>query len=146
MRMSTRGRYATRIMIRLALLDGEGRPARKQQIASEEGISADYVEQILMKLKTRGLVQSHRGAKGGFSLARDGNTITVADVIEASEGPIVLVPCKADGCNRASACVARRVWDDASAALRRVFSRKTIGQLAREARQAMEKDSTTYEI
>ena len=52
-------------------------PARKQDIARAEDISADYVEQILMKLKAAGLVRSHRGTRGGFSLARDPAEISV---------------------------------------------------------------------
>ena len=70
LRLSTKGRYATRIMVYLALCNPD-EPARKQEIAEAEGIPADYVEQILTKLRTAGLVKSRRGAGGGFQLRRD---------------------------------------------------------------------------
>ncbi len=145
MRLSTKGRYATRIMIALAMCD-QTRPARKQAIADSEGISADYVEQILMRLKAGGLVQSHRGAKGGFSLAKDPDTITVADVLATTEGPLALAPCKRDDCTRATYCVAKDIWQEANEALEEVFGAVTIGQLASRAAELKDAHSLSYVI
>lgn len=145
MRLSTKGRYATRIMIALAMCD-RSIPARKQEIADNEGISADYVEQILMRLKAGGLVQSHRGAKGGFSLAKDPELITVADVLSTTEGPLALAPCKRDDCNRATYCVAKEVWQEANQALEKVFSSVTIHALASRASEARDARSLSFVI
>lgn len=134
LRMSTKGRYATRIMVYLALCDPEV-PARKQEIARAEGIPTDYVEQILTRLRTAGLVKSQRGAGGGFQLLRDPRNITVADVIRVTEGPLSLVACIDEGCNRSANCVTRSLWMEANDALVEIFSNKTIDSLAREAKQ-----------
>ena len=144
-RFSTKGRYATRILVYLALHNNEY-SVRKQEIAESEGISADYVEQILMKLKTADLVKSHRGVKGGFSLARKPDRITVADVIDATEGSISLVPCLNEDCTRASICVARPMWQKANDALMSVLSGTTIGEMAEQARNLYGSKSVTFEI
>jgi len=131
-RLSTKGRYATRIMIYLAAHNRD-QPATTQEIAEGEHITSDYVVQILMRLKTAGLVESRRGVKGGFVLARDPADITVADVLEATEGTIQLVACDDDEpCQWSSQCVTRKVWDAANDALQEVFASRTIGQLANE--------------
>ena len=92
MKLSTKGRYATRIMLYLAIYSGQN-PVRKHEIAAQEKISPDYVEQILMMLRGAGLVKSHRGAKGGFSLSRAAEAITMADILAATEGPLQIAPC-----------------------------------------------------
>jgi Rrf2 family protein len=145
MKLTTRGRYATRIMVYLAARGGD-RPARKQEIARAEGISPDYVEQILMKLRTAGLIVSRRGIHGGFDLARDAGAITVADVLGATEGPLLIAPCELDRCERASQCVTRRVWREASAALGNVFGGATIGNLAEEARAIRRDQPVSFQI
>jgi len=132
-------------MVFLAAADGT-RPARKQEIAEGEGISADYVEQILVKLKVAGLVESRRGANGGFLLARDPASITVADVLLATEGPVDLVPCLGSDCERISECVTRGVWARASEALEQIFGNTTMAQLAREAREFRTSQAPTYDI
>jgi len=145
-RLSTKGRYATRIMIYLAAHNRE-QPAPTQEIAEGEQITSDYVVQILMQLKTAGLVESRRGVKGGFVLARSPHDITVADVLEATEGTIQLVGCdEEEPCSRSSQCVARKVWDAANDALREVFLSRTIGQLADERRQLAAAGALMYDI
>jgi Rrf2 family iron-sulfur cluster assembly transcriptional regulator len=106
------------------------RPSPKQMIADAEGISPDYVEQILMRLKAAGLVISIRGVKGGFQLARSPETITIADVISATEGPLDLAPCFEQECDRESVCITREVWAEASDALRKVFEARTLSEMA----------------
>jgi Rrf2 family cysteine metabolism transcriptional repressor len=145
LRISTKGRYATRIMIYLALHKADG-PARKREIAEAEGIPDDYVEQLLSRLRTAGLVKSRRGAKGGFLLARDPARITVADVLASTEGSMSLVSCIEEGCDRASTCVARPVWQEANDALMAVFSKKNIAGLARQAKRADKAGRLSFEI
>ncbi len=148
MKMSTKGRYATRIMVYLAL-NSANRPARKREIAESEGIPADYVEQILSKLRTTGLVKSRRGARGGFQLGRDPSDITVADVVASTEGPLSLVACIDEGCDRIGGCVARSVWLEASNALEAVLATRTIASLAQQVKQTTngeDRQSLSYEI
>jgi len=148
LQMSTRGRYGVRLMVALALNYGSGTSLLKH-LARQEGISEKYLGQIVIPLKAAGLLASQRGAHGGYSLARPPEAITVKDVVEAIEGAIAPVPCvdptasagpgecgdDPTGCDRATTCVATRVWqklrDDIVAAL----SSFTLAELARQARE-----------
>jgi Rrf2 family protein len=143
MKLSTKGRYATRIMVCLAMRD-PNIPRRKQEIAESEGISSDYVEQILIRLKAGGLVVSHRGARGGFTLAKEPEKITVSDVLRASEGPLSLVPCSNGNCERETACVTQEIWHSAEEALLTVFDGSTIADLVEKALKL--RKSITYAI
>ena len=147
LKLSTKGRYATRIMIYLAVQELSGQsPVRKQQIASSESISADYTEQILTRLKATGLVVSHRGVKGGFSLGRDASGITVADVLYATEGKSSFAPCLNGQCGRDIECAARAVWHEATALLESHFAGISIASLAKKAIALATMQVPTYEI
>ncbi|MEN7973716.1 MAG: Rrf2 family transcriptional regulator [Verrucomicrobiota bacterium] len=128
MRLSTKGRYATRILLCIARLQGD-QPVPKKRIAEQEGISTDYIEQIIVPLKNAGLVNSVRGLRGGFRLAKEPKDITVFDVLAASEGDINLVGCLAEGCSKSDTCVVQRVWQGASDVLREYFSEITLQEL-----------------
>jgi Rrf2 family protein len=144
--LSTKGRYATRIMVRLAEA-ALGESLRVQEIAESEEIAATYVEQLLLSLKAAGLVRSHRGAKGGFSLARDPQTIPVGHVLAAMEGPICLVPCLGDaGCPRAPRCPTQPLWRKVNAALVAAFDGITIGEMAAPLKTLAESLALTYDI
>jgi Rrf2 family transcriptional regulator, cysteine metabolism repressor len=133
--LTTKGRYATRLLVYLATRQ-EGGPVKKQDIAASEGITPDYVEQILIRLKAAGLVRSYRGKDGGFSLAVDPGALTVARVLEAMEGKMSVVPCLESGaCERAGSCSTRALWRKADQALKQVFAKATIGELAAGARK-----------
>jgi len=130
MTISTRGRYASRIMVLLAS-DPELRPLTKYQIAEEEGITPAYVQQLMMALRLAGLVKSHRGREGGFSLARPPELITVADILKAVEGEVMPAPCRSAGhCERAATCPTRPLWEQAADLLDGLFARTTIADLA----------------
>jgi Rrf2 family transcriptional regulator, cysteine metabolism repressor len=144
--LSTRGRYAARIMVNLAQRAGVAR-ATKQQVAAGEGLSAAYVEQIMIRLKAAGLVRSLRGRHGGFCLARDPAGITLAEVLAAVEGPISALPCLPEGnCPRAEACPTRPVWREAVALLAGLFERTTIGQMAQAGDGTGTDAATAYRI
>ncbi len=145
-KISTKGRYAARIMIYLALHSSDNAPVQKQKIAKSENISPDYVEQLLLKLRTASLVKSHRGIKGGFTLARPAELITIADVISATEGPLSLVSCADEKCPRAAACVTKPIWDAATYAIQKIFSSACIADLADQARIVHDSKSLTFEI
>lgn len=143
--LSTKGRYATRIMIFMSLQPHD-MPVRKQSIAEAEGISEDYVEQILLRLKQQGLVSSVRGARGGFMLAKAPFEISVDHVIEAVEGPLAIVNCLGDRCERASSCATREVWEQANLAVRKVLSGFTIGDLLEQTRTMLAAKAPNYHI
>jgi Rrf2 family protein len=129
MTISTRGRYASRIMVLLAS-EPELRPITKYQIADAEAITPGYVQQLTMALRTAGLVNSHRGRDGGFSLARPPETITVADVLKAVEGEVMPAPCRSTGhCERAATCPTRPLWERAAQLLDDLFAGTTIADL-----------------
>ena len=128
MKLSTKGRYATRILLCISRLQGD-RPVSKKRISEQEGISTDYIEQIIVPLKNAGLVNSVRGLHGGFRLAKDASEITVYTILAASEGNINLVGCLAEGCSRSDACVVQRVWQGASDVLQEYFSKVTLKDL-----------------
>ena len=138
--ISARGRYASRIMVFLAS-QPQDVPVTIHEIASAEAISPAYVEQLMMPLKVAGMVVSHRGRAGGFSLGRDPETISVADVLEAVEGKVSVAPCDAvNVCDRAPTCPTRGIWMKASSLLDELFAGATIAALARDAAELNEVD------
>ncbi len=129
MNISTRGRYAARIMALLAA-QTEHPSLTKYQIAESEAVSPAYVQQLLMSLRMAGLVNSHRGRMGGFSIARDPGTITVGDILAAVEGDILLAPCRGTKhCSRAACCPSRPVWEKAAALLEDLFGSITLADM-----------------
>jgi Rrf2 family protein len=132
-------------MIFLALEHGDS-PTRIHEIAAAEGIPSAYAEQILMKLKGAGLVRSHRGAKGGYTLVRPPDEITVADVLGATEGPMGLAPCLTTKCSKAPQCPTKALWQEASECLRKTFSGKTIGELVADSRAMQVVGEPTFDI
>jgi Rrf2 family protein len=84
MRVTTWAEYGLIVSVNLARRAGQG-PVAARELAEQERLPHDYVEQILLRLRRAGLVDSVRGAKGGYHLAREPHVITVKDVIEASE-------------------------------------------------------------
>jgi len=144
-KLSTKGRYAVRIMVYLATQEANN-TARKQDIAESESISPDYVEQILIRLRAGGLVMSHRGARGGFSLACDPRRTSVMDVLEATEGPLEIAPCRDTRCDRGTHCVVQGVWEKAASALKGVLSKVLIADLAAKVVTMKENGEISYTI
>lgn len=132
MPLTTRARYAARIMVYLAR-HSMGAPVTKHEIARGEGISANYVEQIMIRLKADQLVRSHRGRNGGFSLGRAAESILLADVLRAVDGPVTPAPCLRDSCEREGSCPTRPVWKKAAEAVEEVLAGTTIAEIAKQA-------------
>jgi Rrf2 family protein len=129
MTISTRGRYATRMVVQLAARE-PGASLTKGEIADAEGISAGYVQQLMMALRLAGIIDSHRGREGGFSLSKPADQVTVADVLKAVEGDVMPAPCQSGGhCERSADCPTRPVWDEATELLNELFSKTTIASL-----------------
>ena len=146
MRLSTKGRYATRILLCIARFDKEEQPVSKKRISEAEGISVDYIEQIIVPLKNAGLVRSIRGLRGGFHLSRTPEKISVLDILMASEGSVSLVGCLSDGCSMADSCVTQKVWRGASELLKDYFLGITLQDLLDDHAKLQEEKPLTFEI
>ncbi len=111
MRISTKGRYGARLMLELALYYGKG-PVLLKDIAKREEMSEGYLEHLLPPLKAAGLVNSSRGAHGGYTLAKTPSEITLREVVQALEGPLSPAECvhTPNVCQRVRSCVTRDIW------------------------------------
>lgn len=111
MKLSTKGKYGLYAMYYLAQHNGDGPQPLKE--VSTIGVSEDYLEQLLGNLRRAGLVTTVRGAQGGYLLGKAPEEITVGDIMDATEGPLNLSECLADGscCHKSGQCKARRVWE-----------------------------------
>jgi Rrf2 family protein len=113
MKISTKGRYALRMLYDLALHQEEGYVSLKD-IAERQNISKKYLEQIVPLLNKTGLLRTNRGNKGGYMLAGKATDITVGDVLRATEGSIAPVSClefEPNECPRAAECSTLFVWE-----------------------------------
>ena len=131
-RVSTKGRYGTRLMLNLARHHNSGSKAViLRNVAEEEQISIRYLEQIIISLKIYKLVKSIRGAGGGYTLARKPSEITICQILEALEGSCALVDCVEDKdfCSRLPTCAAYEIWKEASQILKDYFERVTLQYL-----------------
>ncbi len=137
MRLSTRGQYATRAMLQLALAD-PNEPLPIREIARLEDISEQYLEQIFRDLRKAALVVSVRGSHGGYLLPLDKRRISVGDIINAVEGPITPVSCLADGstCDRSGSCVTRHVWENLQQSMLTVLGETSLQDMVEMARGA----------
>jgi len=128
-RVSTKGRYGTRLMLNLARHHSSGNKAViLRNVAEEEQISLRYLEQIIISLKINKLVKSIRGAGGGYTLARKPSEIKICEILEALEGSCGLVDCvdDKDFCDRLPTCAAHEIWKEASQILKSYFERVTL--------------------
>ena len=133
-------------MTYLALHHAQKYPVRKDEVAGAEGISADYVQQIMMKLKAADLIQSRRGVNGGFMLARAPSQITALDIVIAMEGPLAIAPCQEAECVRAGYCKTRGLWEKASEAFKSVLAETTVAELANDGMTGDSSKSVAFEI
>ena len=118
MKISTRSRYGTRMILDLAKRFNEG-PVRIGDIAEREGISVKYLEQLIIPLKKGNFIKSVRGPKGGHMLSRPPEDITLGEVVRALEGEMGFAVCVENPhqCERSSDCVTRSIWKEASKAM-----------------------------
>lgn len=133
MKISTKGRYALRLMLDLAVHD-TGSAIPLKEIAARQDISVKYLEQIVTQLSRGGLVRSARGAVGGYFLARAPEDYTVGEILRQLEGSLAPVQC-ADSCNapceKADQCVTIEVWQKIERAVSDVVDHITLADLVR---------------
>ena len=131
-KLSTKGRYGTRLMLNLAHNYNNGNEAViLKSVSDSEEISIRYLEQIVIPLKISRLVKSIRGAGGGYTLARHPSEIKVSDILHALEGSCCLVDCieDPDYCHRIPICASFEIWKEASRLLRDYFDSITLQDL-----------------
>lgn len=128
MRISTKGRYALRLMADMALNDnGEYTPLKT--IATRQGISEKYLEQIIIILNRAGFVKSIRGAGGGYRLVHEPGYYTVGMVLRLMEGNLAPVACLGDDpnqCPRSGECLTLSVWKELNEAINNVVDNVTL--------------------
>ena len=130
MKLSTRGRYSTRLMMELALHFGEG-PILLKDISKVQDISLKYLGQLIIPLKIAGLIKSTRGSHGGYFLSRPPEKIKLSEVISAVEGPVAFTECvdNPDICYRSKTCAAREVWEKATEQFNKTLGDITIAEM-----------------
>jgi Rrf2 family protein len=132
MRISTKGRYALRLMIDLAM-HNTGSPISLKDVAKRQGISDKYLEQIIAVLNRAGYVRSVRGAQGGYLLRKQPEEYTVGMILRLTEGSLSPVPCiEADdevNCDKQADCVTLILWKKINEAVNHVVDSTTLQDL-----------------
>lgn len=130
MKLSTRSRYGTRMMLDLAKHSNEG-PVQIGDIAGREDISVKYLEQLIIPLKKAGLIESVRGPKGGHMLARPPEDITVGEIVRVLEGRGSLTDCIENPgmCEKTNRCLTRTVWEVATQAMYERLDATTLAKI-----------------
>ena len=135
MKISTKGRYALRVMSALAA-DGCGNYVPLKEIAKKQDISEKYLEAIIKSLVSARFVVGVRGKGGGYRLARPASEITVRDILNATEGSLAPVACLEQGrcsCPRADSCVTLPLWQGLNTLIQDYLASVTLEQLIRQA-------------
>ncbi|MFR5412977.1 MAG: RrF2 family transcriptional regulator [Enterocloster bolteae] len=131
MLVSTKGRYALRTMVDLAI-HGDVEPVKIKDIANRQGISGKYLEQIISILSRAGFVRSIRGNQGGYYLARPSSDYTVGSILRITEGSLAPVDCLSgdkNPCTRQMDCVTLRLWRELDEAISGVVDKYTLEDL-----------------
>jgi len=122
MKFSTKAEYGLKAMVNLA--KNEGQSKNIKMIAKEESISVKYLERLLNVLRKEGLVESFKGAGGGYMLKKPAGKISVAEIVIALEGPIAPMKCVGKTCRMEHACSSKAVWEVLGAQIE-----KTLGNI-----------------
>jgi Rrf2 family iron-sulfur cluster assembly transcriptional regulator len=136
-KVSTRGDYASRALLSLALREHEG-PTSVRDIAERTGLPQPYLEQILLALKGAGLVRSKRGVGGGYVLARPADQISLGAIVAAVDGPIAVgdfgLPHENGACDHEGQCVLLAVWSEVGDHMRQHLDSFTLADMVRRAK------------
>jgi len=132
MKLTRGGEYGIRGVLYLAKQE-DGKVSMLSAIAKAQDVPPRFLAKIFQALAKAGVVRSHRGAKGGFSLARPAAEVTIKDVIEAVEGPIFLNICLAapGECDRDHVCPMHAVWEEAQQKMMEVLARTSFEEMAK---------------
>lgn len=136
MKVSTKGRYALRMMVDLAVI-GSGEFVSLRDVAKRQEVSTKYMEQIVGSLTRSGYLNSIKGSQGGYRLARRANEYTVGDILRTTEGCLAPVPCltmQNNDCPRASTCPTLPFWEGLAQAIGAYVDSVTLNDLAQQAK------------
>lgn len=143
LRVSTRGEYGVRLMVHLARNYG-GRPCSLTEISMAEGLELQqqYLEQLVRSLRQHGMVESTRGAHGGYRLAKPPEELRMSEILRALEGPIAPMICATEGamdviCDRLDGCSTQFLWARVRDAITATLDAITLADLLREADAAL---------
>lgn len=131
MQLSTKARYATRALVKLAAKYNEG-PVKLKDIAESQEISLKYLEQVMFPLRVAGFVRTQKGSQGGYTLAREPQSISLLDIVECVEGSIAPVDCtdNPEICDRIDTCATREAWVDLQKVIKKELGRFSLADLA----------------
>lgn len=135
MKLTTRSRYGTRLLLDIALHSANG-PVPSKDSARREEISLKYLEKILKILKESGYIKGKRGPNGGNILTMEPDEISLGKLTQALEGDDTVLDCEGDvtTCPRAAVCLRRSIWDDANLAMYKMLDSYTLSDLIKDAR------------
>ncbi|WP_027721294.1 RrF2 family transcriptional regulator [Maridesulfovibrio zosterae] len=135
MKLTTRSRYGTRLLLDIALHSANG-PVPSKDSARREEISLKYLEKILKILKESGYIIGKRGPNGGNILTMEPDEISLGRLTQALEGDETVLDCEGDvtTCPRAAVCLRRSIWDDANRAMYKMLDSYTLADLIKDAR------------
>ena len=147
MKLTTKGRYGLRAIVDLAV-NTDDEAVALSQIAERQGISMNYLEQLIAKLKKSGIVHGIRGAQGGYILARPAEEISVGDILRALEGDLSPVDCyelnsNDTPCDNSDICVTKYVWKRISDSINGAVDGIMLSDLATESRRVQTEAGTT---
>jgi Rrf2 family iron-sulfur cluster assembly transcriptional regulator len=136
--VSTRGDYASRALLSLALRAEEQAPTSVRDLAERTGLPQPYLEQILLALKGAGIVRSKRGVGGGYVLARPSEEITLGEIVSAVDGPIMVgdfgEPHQNGACDHEGQCALLAVWSEVGDHMRHHLDSFTLADMVARAR------------
>ncbi len=130
MKISTKGRYGLRLMIELAKNFDKG-PVLLKDIAKNQNISLKYLEQIIIPLKNSGLVISKRGKRGGYTLTKSPEKVSLSEIISVLEGEMNIVDCVKfpEICNNSKKCLSKKIWDEINMKIEDILKSHTLKDL-----------------
>ena len=136
MKLTSRTRYGMRAMLELGL-NYDKSPLQTKIIAQRQDISVKYLEQLMASLQTSGLIRGKRGTKGGYSLVKPPNMITLNEIFTCLEGPILMAECidEKDYCDKSPDCVTRQLWAQIQGELVKMLKSITLQDLVEKAKK-----------
>jgi Rrf2 family protein len=140
--ISTKGRYALRLMIDIALYEANGYVSLKDS-SSREDLSIKYLEQVASLLTKSNLIISYRGNNGGYKLSRKPSEYKIGEILRVAEGslaPVACLECSKDFCNRRDICTTIEFWDGFNKVINNYVDNVTLEDLVDKARKKLEND------
>ncbi|MFT5110847.1 MAG: Rrf2 family iron-sulfur cluster assembly transcriptional regulator [Parasphingorhabdus sp.] len=142
MRLTTKGRYAVTAMLDLAI-NQDTKPVTLQDIAENQEISLSYLEQLFARLRKSGLVKGTRGPGGGYRLAKEPVTISIADIITSVDEKIDITRCGgSEDCRDGERCLTHELWSDLSDKIFQFLDEISLGELLDREKRASEQRPT----